>query len=368
MKILQINKLYYPHLGGIETIVKDIAEGLSGKDDLSVDVLACQNKGRRKIETINGITVYRSASLGIKMGMPISLDFFRLFFKIYKNYDAIIIHHPFPLAFLALPFIKNKPVFIWYHSDIVRQKISGFLFSPLLYWGLKKARLIFSASQNLINKSAHLKLWQDKCRLIRFGLDLKYFQQDTAPVDIKSPGPLILAVGRLVYYKGFKYLIEAMDRKEIKSIPDIKLIVIGSGPLKNELEKQIKDLDLENIISIINPVSDLRPYYRRSDLFIMPSIANSEAFGLVQMEALACGLPVINTNLPTGVPEVSIHNISGLTVPPANAEALAEAIAKIINDSALKEQFSQQATERARELFDKERFISELEKTLKNLK
>ena len=107
MKILQINKLYYPTIGGIETVVKDIAEGLNS-NEINIDVLACQKKGNRKEEIINGIKVFKAASFGKTLGMPLSFDFFKLFFKLKNNYDLIIIHYPFPLASLITPFINSK--------------------------------------------------------------------------------------------------------------------------------------------------------------------------------------------------------------------------------------------------------------------
>ena len=108
MKILQVNKLYWPHLGGIETVVRDIAEYLAQTDSIQSDVLVCQEKGQRAADDINGVRVYRAASWGRLLSLPLSFDFFFLFRKLVPQYDIILIHQPFPLASLARFFFAPK--------------------------------------------------------------------------------------------------------------------------------------------------------------------------------------------------------------------------------------------------------------------
>ncbi len=367
MKILEINKLYYPVIGGVETTTQQIAEDLNKKNDLSVEVLVCQIKGPRKIENINGVTIYRAASWGKKLGMPLSLDFFRLFLKIYKNYDLILIHHPFPLVFLILPFINPRNIVIFYHCDIVRQKFSKLLFLPFIKLGLKRAKKILVGGQNLITHSPLLKNLSDKCEIIPFGLRLTDYTL-TPEIEIEARkikqqylSPLILSVGRLVYYKGFQYLITAM--KNISA----QLIIIGEGPEKKYLDHLIKKYKLENKITVINHVSDLKPFYLASDLFVFPSCASSEAFGLTQLEAMVFGKPVINTQLPTAVPEVSLDQQSGYTVPIKNSEALVEAINKLINDEPLRIKLGENAQQRVKDIFNKDLFNVKLITVLKKL-
>ncbi|MFA5155650.1 MAG: glycosyltransferase [Patescibacteria group bacterium] len=372
MRILQINKFYYPWLGGVEKVVQDIAEGLNGQAGLTIDVLACQVRGARQQERINDITVYRAASSGKLLGMPLSWDFFRLLAKLRTNYDAVLIHHPFPLAFLAWPLLKGKPLFIWYHSDIVRQRWSKWLFLPFLKIGLRQATAIFVGSHNLPASSPLLKKYADKCRVIHFGVDLDRF---TADAETKEAArkirqtygrPLLLSVGRLVPYKGFDYLIKALkaDQTPDKSgqMPGAaaKLIIIGAGPEAGRLANLIKRLDLGNRVKIIEPVPDLRPFYAACDLFILPSVTNNEAFGLVQLEAMAYGKPIINTALPTGVSEVSPHNISGLSVPPRDPLALSQAINQILGDDRLRAEFGANARQRVAENFNQISFRQKL--------
>ncbi|NCU44712.1 glycosyltransferase [Candidatus Falkowbacteria bacterium] len=361
-KILQINKFYYPWLGGVETVVKDIADSLNGQPGWQVDVLVCQAKGRRAVESINGATVYRAASYGKLLGMPLSLDFFHLLKKLWNNYDQIIIHHPFPLAFLALPFLTKKPLVTWYHCDIVRQKISKLPFLPFINYGLRQAKLILASSQRLIDFSKPLHRFKNKCQVVYFGLELDDYQL-SEPIKNQAQAirqkyavndKLILSIGRLVYYKGFKYLIEAMKDN------NYGLLIVGQGPEEASLRQLIDRHNLGERVKIIPAVEDTCPYYAASDLFVLPSCANSEAFGIVQLEAMVYGKPVINTALPTGVPEVSLDDQTGLTVPPQDSAALATAIKKILDNPALAKGYGQAAGQRLAKVFDKRLFVQRL--------
>lgn len=364
IKVLQVNKLYWPHVGGIEKVVQEIADFLKIKSVIQSDILVCQSKGPRIIENINGSKVYRSSSLGMFLSLPISFDFFFLFNKIFRKYDLIIFHHPFPLFSLARLFFikKGQKTICWYHSDIVRQKFLKFFINPIVYWDLKRVDMIIVSSKRIINSSKILKRLYDKCYVIPFGVDSsKYLKDHSKEVDdIKRKyGRFFLAVGRLVYYKGYFNLIEAM-----KTTPG-KLIIIGNGPLKDSLNKLILNYKLNDRVFIISDYQeDLIPYYKACDFFVFPSIANSEAFGLVQIEAMMCGKPVINTNLPTGVPEVSLNGETGITVPVNDIKALSSAIKKLWEEEDLRLSMGIKAKERANNLFSLNAFKDNFLKAL----
>jgi len=367
MKILQVNKLYYPWIGGVETIVQEITEWLNGKDNFEINVLVCNDKFKREVEEINGIKVYRAASLGIFLGMPISFDFFFLYRKIFKNYDLIFLHYPFPLGFVAyFLFSRNKDLVIWYHSDIVRQKILEIFFKHFHLFAFKKAKKIFVSNPNLIESSNYLKKFKEKCVVIPFGIDLEKFKlteeikKESEEIRKKYKLPIILSVGRYVYYKGFEYLIEAA--KDVEA----SFLIIGEGPLKEKYKKMIKKLKLEDKVFLIPPVKNLVPYYYSCDVFVLPSIAKSEAFGIVLLEAMACERPVISTELGTGTSFVNQDGITGFVILPKDSKILSEKINEILKNSHLKKKFSQNSFQRAIE-FSKENFIEKLLKELKNL-
>ena len=375
MKVLQINKLYYPHVGGVESIVRHIAEGLNGSDNLVLETLVCQSQGKRVVENIDGVKVWRAGSWGRIFSLPISLDFFRLFFKLAPDYDAIIFHEPFPLGTLAQFFYKPRPnqkVLVYYHSDIIRQKIFKWFFYPFLKNNLRRADKVLVGSHNLITHSPVLKPVAANCQVIYFGINPVEFaltpEIESAVAELKNKyGRFTLAVGRLVYYKGYEYLIAALAELK-KRGSAARLIIIGQGSLKEKLVAQVQNLNLENQVIILDKVSDLCPYYYASDFLILPSCANSEAFALVQIEAMACGRPVINTNLPTGVPEVSLDSQTGLTVPIKNAPALAAAIDKLWTDDELRAHYGQVALNRVQENFTRAKFLADLKKIISSNK
>src|SRR6185312_16259323 len=146
---------------------------------------------------------------------------------------------------------------------------------------------------------------------------------------------LLIAVGRMVYYKGFEYLVKAM--------PDVRghLLLVGDGPLTTSLMDLATSLGVAERVTFLGnlPNEAVIPYYHAADIFVLPSIARSEAFGIVQIEAMAAGKAVVNTDLDSGVPYVSQHGITGMTVKPKNSAALAEAINLLLDDPDLRSRY-----------------------------
>ena len=366
MKILQVSKLYYPWVGGVEKIVQDIAEGLNNKSDFKIEVLCCQSKGKEKIEKINGVKIYRAFSFGIFWGMPISFDFFRLFKKLSKKVDIINFHHPFPLGDLAIFLFKPKAkLIVHYHSDIVRQRIFGFLVNFFINYTLKKAEKIIVSNPNLIKNSYCLKKFKEKCEVVPFGIDLLRFEKfkESEVQKIKEKyGDFVLFVGRLNYYKGLKYLIKAM-----KEIP-FNLVILGSGSLEEKLKIQIKELGLEKNIYILSfqKEKQLINFYNACSLFVLPSIFKSEAFGIVLIEAMTCGKPIISTELGTGTSWVNLNNQTGFVIPPKNNQALSEAIKKIMENKELAQEFGQNARKRVEKEFSLKNMLEKIEELYKS--
>ncbi len=369
MRILQVNKLYHPWIGGIETVAQDIAEGLNGREGVTVTNLVCQSRGARAVEQVNGVTTWRAASWGIVSGMPVSLDFFGLFRKLAADADVIVLHHPFPLAFVAYRlFGRGKTLVVWYHSDIVRQRLAKVPFMPFIRHALRRAASVCVSNHAIIAHSPELQRRgiAEKCRVVYFGIDPARFRETPAiaaraeAVRKEYGAPLILAVGRLIYYKGFLYLIAAM--KDVAA----HLVIVGSGPMKAALAHEIRELGIGDRVHITGPVDDLVPYYHACDIFAFPSTESSEVFGIVQLEAMACGKPVVNTALPTGVPEVSVDGVTGITVPPRDAQALAAALNVLLSDKEKYGKFSAQARRAVAERFTKRKFVEEMKEILRD--
>lgn len=351
LNVLQINKYYHPHIGGIERVVQQIAEGLAEETNMTVLVSAEDKKYHEEIK--NGVKLIRLPR-HIKFGsMPISFGLFGKLRKLSKNQDVIHLHMPFPIGDLAclLSGYKGKIV-LWWHSDVVRQKKLMLLYKPAMLQMLKRADIIIVATQGHIEGSAYLKPFRDKCRIIPFGVEQriedaanKYVTEKEASNETgENQCPVrFLFVGRLIYYKGCDVLLEAFAK-----VTGAQLVMVGSGSMEEQLKNRAEELGILNKVIFAGSLSEEELYqqYERCDVFVLPSIARSEAFGLVQIEAMAFGKPVINTNLPSGVPYVSIHGKTGLTVEPSSVEQLAEAMQWMVNHKEERLQMGERARER----------------------
>jgi glycosyltransferase involved in cell wall biosynthesis len=354
LRVLQVGKFYPPHMGGIETHLQALSEQLSKSVDLQVLVASDNSSGSE--EVLEGVAVSRVPTRLTVSSAPVCPGMIRKISR--SNADIIHIHLPNPTAVLAYLASRNPAhLVITYHSDTVRQKFLGALFEPCLHAALRRSSAIIVSSPNYPQSSDVLRHYRDRCHPIPFGIRLAEFEQcDPAAVSAirKQYGDrLVLSVGRLVYYKGFEYLIRAMT--QVRG----KLLIIGDGTLRGKLEDLARSIGVENKVHFLGNVpGSLRSYYQAVDVFTLASIARSEAFGIVQIEALASGLPVVNTNLDSGVPFVSLDGETGFTVPPCDPDALACAINRLLEEQDLRRSFSSAARQRARTEFSLERMTS----------
>jgi len=331
LRVLQVGKYYPPHAGGMETHLEALCGQLTRSIDLETVVAASDSLGTSE-ELLNGMKLTRAGKLFNLRSAPFCPG---MVGKIRaSSADLVHIHLPNPGAILAYLASGHRGRLVFtYHSDIVRQKVLSKFFDPILHHALNRADAIIASSSNYIDSSYVLPLYRDKCRVIPFGIPIDHFQQcDTAEVARLRQlyGPrIVLGVGRLVYYKGFEHLIEAMR------FVDGHLVIVGRGPLHKALRQKAENCGVSERISFLADVDDVRPYYHAADVFALSSVARSEAFGIVQLEAMACGKPVVNTNLDSGVTSVSRDGVTGITVPPANSEALGEALSSLLNDPLL---------------------------------
>jgi len=367
MKILEVNKAYYPHIGGIESLVKQYSEGFGDRAD--VEVLACRDDFGKSIrQKTNGVKVLKCGSLGTLFKCPISPSFILNFRKMSKKADVIHIHLPFPLADLAclLSGYGGRVVVSW-HSDIVHQKKLLKLYKPLLMRFLKRADIILAATEGHIKSSKFLQKFKDKCMIIPYGLDINnYLRHKSKPVLTErlqdKSAVKILFTGRLVYYKGVDVLLKAFS----KVTENCELFIVGTGTLEPELKADVKRLGLSGKVHFMGNLGDdsLKSAFHDCDILVLPSVENSEAFGIVQLEAMICGKPVINTSLPTGVPYVSIDCVTGLTVPPNNANELAQCMNVLAECPDLRKKYGENGRRRVMEKFNNEKILNDVYEVL----
>lgn len=357
-RILQISKLYYPYIGGIERLVAQIAEGLAEQTEMSV--LVCSENRHYKKEMRNGVRIVRVPSLFRVRNLPVPVGLLWTLRRLCREQDVIHLHMPFPFGDLAclLSGYRGK-IILWWHSDVVRQKRLMHLYKPVMLRMLRRADKIVVATEGHIEGSAYLKPFRKKCVVIPFGVDRKieacadrYIAERTAGNAVnreKPPEQLrFLFVGRLVYYKGCDVLLRAFAK-----VSKGELVMAGSGEMAEECRMLTEELGLQKRVTFLQKISDEELYrqYQACDVFVLPSVARSEAFGLVQIEAMAFGKPVINTNLPSGVPYVSLDGITGLTVEPGNADALAEAMQWMAEHEEERRKMGEQARKRMKEQY-----------------
>ena len=368
LKILQVNKAYYPHVGGIESLVRQYSEELSQRPDTEVKVLVCRDeRGGSFREKINGVDVTRAGSLGTYFSCPLSFSFIRKFRKMSKNADVVEIHLPFPLADLALLLsgFKGRVVIAW-HSDIVKQKKLMLFYKPLMKTLLKRADCIITATKGHIDGSDYLPEYREKCRVIPYGVTPReYLSVERKPVltelSSNKSSVKVFFTGRLVYYKGVDVLLKAF-----KYVKNCELFIAGTGELEAKLKAFAKANGMDKIVHLLGflPDKTLRQAYGDCDIFVLPSVVKSEAFGIVQLEAMVYGKPVINTSLPSGVPHVSIDGETGITVPPSDEKALAKAINTLAENKELREKYGRNAAERVEKYFNEKNVIQEIYNTL----
>jgi len=363
MKILQFGKFYYPTFGGMERTMFEITEGFNARG-IKCDVLCSNTKAQSEISQFDGYTAYRAATYGLINSAPISPKLISRLWKIHKNYDIIHIHHPDPMAFLALYLVRpSSKIVIQWQSDIVRQAKMLKFFLPLQDWVLKRADRIIVASEAYAKHSPHLRQYLEKTEIIPLGISDASFYVDEAKVEqIKekySDKKIVLTFGRLVTYKGFEYLVEAA-----RHLSDDYVVLIGGGGVEEKkLSELIRKYKLENKVHLLGHVdeSEKYNYYQAASLFCLPSVTKAEAYGIVLLEAMAFGLPIVSSRIEeSGMTWVNQDKVTGILVPPRSPEALAGAIMQIGKDPEIYRKFSENCLERYRSVFTRETMIDSL--------
>lgn len=365
MKILHIYKDYYPVLGGMENHIRLVAEAQAAAGH-EVTVLVTNRALTTRVERLNGVRVIKAGRLATVASTPLSVSL--PWYLARERPDIAHLHFPYPVGEIAQYFFgRSRHTVMTYHSDVVRQANILRFYRPLMWRMLRKVELIMPTTPNYIESSPVLRALRAKCRPVPLGIDRRRFleadpQAGRALRERYGGGPLLLFVGLLRYYKGLNYLLDAMPH-----IP-ARLLIVGEGPMSDALRAQAWALGLGEKVIFAGRVPDeaLPAYYRAADIFVLPASERSEGFGLVQVEAMSSGLPVVCTELGTGTSYVNKHGESGLVVPPKDAQALVQAINTLLSDEALRRRLAQGALARSA-LFSLERMLAEIEKVYAEL-
>ena len=359
MKVLHLGKFYPPAKGGMETILALICERTA--QHVKNRVLVANTSASTVEEHHGSIDVLRVASV-MRIGAVAVCP--RLPFDLAREEaDVIVLHEPNPMALVAYFLARPRGrLIVWYHSDVIRPSWRYRLFyRPFLRFALSRAARIVVSSPALGASAPELQDFQAKCKVIPFGIEARSADAVGATVqraeEIRRGAnqPIVLFVGRLVAYKGVDVLLEAL-----KGLNAVALIV-GQGPLRARLKEQARELGVYNQVRFLGSVDDdeLAALYRACNVFVLPSVTRQEAFGVVQLEAMAAGKPVVSTDLGTGVGWVNRHGETGYVVPPRDARALHDALGRLLADANLQKSMGEAAAKRVRSEFTLERMIDD---------
>lgn len=355
MRVLHLGKFFPPVHGGIETVTRDLADGLAGRN-VDVTVLAFsrdpESESRGDAERPYG--VLRARARRVVASMPLSLEYCRWMHRQLASADIVHVHVPNPLATIALWLFKPRArIVVHWHSDIVRQRVLLIPFLPFQRWMLRRADAIITASPPYADSSPALAPVRQKVAVIPYGVQPLPPADDTVnlPDGLQVAGrKTVLAIGRLVYYKGFETLVEAA-----RWLPaEYQVLIVGDGPLRGRLQGLIDAVGCSGRVRLLGRLSDAQigALMRQATVFCLPSIERSEAFGVVQVEAMRAGVPVVATRIPgSGTSWVNADGDSGLNVEVGDARGLADALRALADDEAIRQAYSQRARRRYETLF-----------------
>jgi rhamnosyl/mannosyltransferase len=361
IRVCHIGKYYPPECGGMETHLQTLARAQA---ELGMEVsVVCVNHSNRAgqlskltpgVEDADGaVRVIRVGRYGTLARMDFSPGLLREVFRLRHDLpDVVHLHTPNPAPLLVLALARlSTTLVITHHSDVVRQRFLRYPLVPFERFVYRRAARILTTSPRYADGSPLLRRYLDKVESLPLGLDLTPFANPSAAaaefatkLQERYGSPLWLAVGRLVYYKGLDVALAALPK-----VPGT-LLVIGQGPWEARLREQAERAGVAGRVVWWGqaPSDELVGAYHAATALWFPSTARSEGFGQVQVEAMASGCPVINTDiLHSGVPWVSRHEESGLTVPLNEPAALAAASWRLLEEPGLRDRLAANARARA---------------------
>jgi rhamnosyl/mannosyltransferase len=358
MKILHIYKDYFPVVGGIENHIRALAEAQATRGH-AVTVLVHSQDRHTHVEMMNGVRVIFAARWLTISSTPVGMALPRLVAR--ETADIVHLHFPYPWGELA-NYAAGRAAHsvMTYHSDIVRQKYTRAVYTPLMWRILKRVDRIIATSPNYVASSPVLRRYAEKCAVVPLGIDPAPFEH-ADPVAARqirarfeTGGPLLLFVGHLRYYKGVGYLIQALPK-----LPEARLLVVGAGPMEQAWREEARSRNVADRVIFAGAISDaeLPAYYAACDIFVLPASERSEAFGLVQLEAMAAGKPVVSTEIGTGTSFVNVNGETGLVVPARDANALATAIDRLMQDAGLRDRMGAAGKARVKQEFTIDRMV-----------
>jgi glycosyltransferase involved in cell wall biosynthesis len=367
MRVLHFFKTYLPEsVGGIEQVIFQLCQSGTANGVHSEVLTLSANPEPREVMVADH-KVHR-AKLDVQIASTgFSFSAFKRFRELAAQADIINYHFPWPFMDLVhFASAVNKPMVVTYHSDIVRQKNLMRLYSPLMHGFLKRADRIVAASPNYLETSPVLKRYRDKTVVIPYGLDRSGYpvpsEACSAAWEQRFGRRFFLFVGVMRYYKGLHILLEAAQGT---SYP---IVIVGAGPLEQELREQAATLGLTNVHFLGRlGEEDKVALLQLCSAILFPSHLRSEAFGISLLEGAMYGKPMISSEIGTGTSYINIHGETGLVVPPSNPAAFREAMRTLWANPEQAQEMGRKAALRYEQLFTSERMGAKMAQLYREL-
>lgn len=367
MRILHAYKVYLPAVyGGIPSVIATLAT--LPREEFETEILVARACGVGGGYEFNGVKVEAVSSLATVMSTPLAPTYpFRLFEKA-RSSDVVVHHAPFPLTDIGLILLPKKTTLIvHWHAEVVGRPWLMRVLAPFIRNSLRRADRIVVSDPVIVEKSPFLRPFAAKCVAIPYGCDNVYWERlnpdEQQVVDrLKKQHPrLVVAVGRLVSYKGYEVFLRAMQNV------DAEAVIIGEGQLRADLIALARELGVSSRVTFLGVLEphEVKQYIHAAGVLAFPSVSEAEAFGLVQLEAMSAGKPVVNTALPTAVPNIARDNREGLTVPPADPVAFAGALTRLLDQPEFAARLGEAGRERVRAEFSQSLFLSRMQEVYK---
>ena len=360
MRVLHIAKFYPPAHGGMERVVEMLCRASGGI--VESHVLAVHTGSSTIEEDVDGVHVVRAGLFGTAGSVHIAPSMARWMRKIPA--DLMIFHEPNPWALLSWQLARPRmPLFLWYHSDVVRPALQYALFyAPLARPVYRSARRIIVSSPPLAEHAAALREYRDRIRVVPFAIEPGPWRagreelERAAAVVKEVGGPFVLFVGRHVPYKGVDVLLRALEHT------DIRCVIAGDGPRRAEWQRLSRSLGLDGRVTFTGDITPerLKTLMHAATALMLPSTTRAEAFGYVQLEAMAAGKPVIATDVPSGVSWVTQNGRTGLIVPAGDVERLRAAMQQLMANPERAASLGAEGRRRVEEEFTMERLRGRL--------
>lgn len=330
MKILFNGMYFYPEVGGMEVHILNLARGFVKSGD-EVEVVTSNSLKSHKSEVYDGILVLRTPFFGKNLIGWILTTIFSLFTFLKRSRKADLVHGHDIASILPCMFarlLQNKPFVLTLHSSHFIKVSKKFIFKQYLKWGIKGADYVFAASKEIANIAQGLVPDRD-IEALTNPVDTELFSPEEKPsIDKGEDEYLLVCPRRLVEKNGVHFLIEAMPK--ISSERNIRLVIAGDGPMRQQIEKRLEELGIEERVKILGavPNENMPGILVSADLIVIPSLM--EATSIAALESMACGKPIAASRV-GGLPEIIDEDV-GFLMEPGNPDNIAHKINLALKD------------------------------------